>query len=100
MSDVFDRKVGSHDRLFMGGQGLADAHQSAVRSGRHTRLPKIGVWRTKRETVDALVQRCQTVDVVADDLEVMNAHLEMPLYWYSGRHRPVHATNVNFWMLR
>src|SRR5918996_124409 len=59
--DVFDREVGSYDRLLMRRQGLPNAHQSSVRSSRHTGLPKIGVWGTKRETVDALVKRSQGV---------------------------------------
>src|SRR5262245_66681772 len=49
--DVFDRNVGSHDRLLMGRQWLPDAHESSVRSSRDVRLPEIGVWRTKREAV-------------------------------------------------
>jgi hypothetical protein len=49
------------------------------RSSRHTGLPEIGVWGTKRETVHALVERSQGVYVVADDLQVVNGHLELRL---------------------
>jgi hypothetical protein len=41
--DVFDREVTAHDRLFMRGQGLPDAHQSSVRSSRNPGLPQVRV---------------------------------------------------------
>ena len=77
--DVFDREVGSHDRLFMRRQWLPDAHESSVRSSRHTRLSEIGVWGAERQTVHTLVERSQGVYVVAHDLQVVNSHLEIHL---------------------
>ena len=45
---------------------------------RHTGLSEIGVWATKRESVDALVQRSQGVYIVADDSQVVTAILKFP----------------------
>jgi hypothetical protein len=39
LMDVFYGEVGSHDRLLMRRQRLADANQSSVRSSRYTGLP-------------------------------------------------------------
>jgi hypothetical protein len=52
---------------------------SSVRSSRYTGLPEVGVWGTERETMHALVERSQGVYIVADDLQVVNGHLEIPL---------------------
>ena len=69
LMDVFYCEVGSHDRLLMRRQRLADANQSSVRSSRYTGLPEVGVWGTERETMHALIERSQGVDIVADDLQ-------------------------------
>ena len=66
--DVFDREVTAHDRLFMRGEGLPNAHQSSVRSSRNPGQTQIRVWGTKGEAVHALVEPSQGVYVVADDL--------------------------------
>jgi hypothetical protein len=76
--DILDREVVAHDRLFVRGQGLTDAHQASVRSSGNPGLPQVRVRGTKGETVHALVEPGQGVYVGADDLEVMNGHLEAP----------------------
>jgi hypothetical protein len=70
--DVIDLEVGPDDRLLMCGQGLPDSHESSVSSSRNTCLPEIGVWGTKGETVQALVEPSQGVYIVADDLQIVN----------------------------
>jgi hypothetical protein len=79
---VIDLEVGPNDRLLMSGQGLPDSHESSVSSSRNTCLPEIGVWGTKGETVQALVERSQGVYIVADDLQIvkLNGHLQLPSF--------------------
>ena len=90
--DVFDREVGSDDRLLMRRQGFPDAHQRSVRARSDTGLTEIRVWGTKRESVDLLVQRSQGVYIVADDLEVLNGHLEiLPC---AGEQRSIELSHV------
>jgi len=76
--DVFDREVRPHDRLLMRRQRLPDADQRAVRLRRNSGLPKVGIWGTKGETVQALVQPNQGVNVVADNLQVVNGQRSIP----------------------
>lgn len=83
--EVFDREVGAHDRLFVRGQRLPDAHQRSVRSHRNAGLPDIRVWRAEGETVHALVELNHVIGVVADDLEVVSGHL-----WISACGEPLH----------
>jgi hypothetical protein len=44
--------------------------------GRNAGRPEIGLRGTEGEAVHALVERGQAVYVVADDLQVVNGHLE------------------------
>src|SRR5687768_17814934 len=62
--DVFHREVTAHDRLFVRGQGLPNAHQRSVRLSRNPGLPQVRVWRTEGETVHALVEPGQDVCLV------------------------------------
>ena len=42
--------------------------------------PRSGSWGAKRETVHAFVEHSQGFYIVADDLQVVNGHLEIPLF--------------------
>jgi len=91
--NVTDLEVSPNDRLLMSGQGLPDSHESSVSSSRNTGLPEIGVWGTKGETMQALVEPNQGIYIVAHDFHIvkLDGHLLIALLWHSAAVRPYRA---------
>ncbi len=65
-------------RLLVRRQGPPDSDQRPVGLDGDTGVSEIGIRRTEREAMDVLVEPGQGVDVMADDLQIVNSHLETP----------------------